>query len=67
MMLTLDQVAEEMQVTRRYVEKLIASGDLDSYKIGRCRRVDRIDFDGFLYRKRAMVSPATKRDIGEGQ
>ena len=49
---TPETLAEYLQITERYVHKLISQGDLPSYKIGRCRRIDPADVDEFLKRRR---------------
>ncbi|MFB9384665.1 helix-turn-helix domain-containing protein [Pseudonocardia petroleophila] len=47
-LLTLDQVAERLQVSRWTVYQLIWAGDLPSVHLGRCHRVRAQDFERFL-------------------
>lgn len=41
LLLTVPQVAEQLNTSRRFVDSLIATGDLPSIKIGAARRVQR--------------------------
>ena len=45
---TLDDVAERLVISRRSVEKLIASGQLASVKIGKSRRVSEDDLAAYI-------------------
>jgi excisionase family DNA binding protein len=49
-LLTVDQVAELLQISRWTVYRLIWANDLQSVQIGRCRRVPRESFDAYLAR-----------------
>ena len=49
-LLTVDQVAELLQISRWTVYRLIWANDLRSVQIGRCRRVPRESFDAYLAR-----------------
>lgn len=49
-LLTLEQVAERLQVSRWTVYQLIWAGDLPSVHLGRCHRVRAQDFERFLDR-----------------
>jgi excisionase family DNA binding protein len=42
-LLTLDQVAEELQMSKRAVRRLVSQGTLKAYRIG--QNVIRVDFD----------------------
>jgi excisionase family DNA binding protein len=47
-LLTVDQVAETLQISRWSVYRLIWANDLHSVQIGRCRRVPRETLDAYL-------------------
>lgn len=47
-LLTLNQVAERLQVSRWIVYQLIWSGDLPSVHLGRCHRIRTRDFDKYV-------------------
>jgi excisionase family DNA binding protein len=47
-LLTVDQVAELLQISRWSVYRLIWANDLRSVQIGRCRRVPREAIDAYL-------------------
>jgi len=47
-LLTVDQVAETLQISRWSVYRLIWANDLRSVQIGRCRRVPREALDAYL-------------------
>ncbi|MBV9159998.1 MAG: helix-turn-helix domain-containing protein [Pseudonocardiales bacterium] len=49
-LLTVDQVAETLQISRWSVYRLIWANDLRSAQIGRCRRVPREALDAYLAR-----------------
>jgi excisionase family DNA binding protein len=49
-LLTVDQVAETMQISRWSVYRLIWANDLRSVQIGRCRRVPQEALDAYLTR-----------------
>ncbi|MDQ2791000.1 MAG: excisionase [Pseudonocardiales bacterium] len=49
-LLTVDQVAEALQISRWTVYRLIWANDLGSVQIGRCRRVPREALDTYLAR-----------------
>ncbi|MEE6274603.1 helix-turn-helix domain-containing protein [Georgenia sp. MJ206] len=53
--LSVSEVADELNVTERFVRKLIAQGDLDAVRIGsRLVRIRRTDLDAVL---RPMTQP----------
>lgn len=47
-LLTVDQVAEVLQISRWTVYRLIWATDLHSVQIGRCRRIPRKALDAYL-------------------
>ncbi len=49
-LLTVDQVAEVLQISRWTVYRLIWANNLRSVQIGRCRRVPREALDAYLAR-----------------
>jgi excisionase family DNA binding protein len=51
-LLTLDDVAEHLQVSRRTVERLIAAGELAATRIGAATRVHPDDLRAFVERLR---------------
>jgi excisionase family DNA binding protein len=57
--LSVSEVADELNVTERFVRKLIAQGDLDAVRIGsRLVRIRRSDLDAVL---RPMTEPRGNR------
>jgi excisionase family DNA binding protein len=44
-MVTLDQAAEELQCSKRHLRRLIASGQLKAYRLGRNSHLIRIDLN----------------------
>ena len=48
LVLTVPQVADELQVTPRHVWALIERGDLPSIKVGGSRRITREQLDAYL-------------------
>ncbi|HEY7951955.1 MAG TPA: helix-turn-helix domain-containing protein [Solirubrobacteraceae bacterium] len=66
--LTVGQVAKEMQVTAQTIRNWIDSGALPAAKIGRSFRIKRADVDELLTRAQAdSASLATRRDVWEPQ
>jgi excisionase family DNA binding protein len=63
-LLTVNQVAEEFQVTTQTIRNWIDGGALAAVKIGRSFRVRREDVDRMLARAQAeSASLATRRDL----
>lgn len=63
-LLTVNQVAEEFQVTTQTIRNWIEGGALPAAKIGRAYRVKREDVDTMLARAQAdSASLATRRDL----
>jgi excisionase family DNA binding protein len=52
-LLTVEEVAGKLNIGRTTVYELIASGDLPSITIRRCRRVLRSDLDAYITRLRS--------------
>lgn len=50
-MLTVQQVADRLQVSERTIQTLIHSGEIPSVKIRRCRRIPAAAFDAYVRRK----------------
>lgn len=66
-LLTLDQVAKALQVSRRTVESLVSSGQLRSVTIGRSRRVTQDDLAQFASRGTAeIIKPGLRAMAAEG-
>lgn len=57
LLLTLDEVAEELRCTRRSVERQIAAGRLVAVHIGRAVRVERREVESFVARLRSSAAP----------
>jgi excisionase family DNA binding protein len=55
-LLTTEQVAKKLQLTRRTVERMIKDNRLKSLKIGRSRRVDSNDLDAFIEEQKRLTS-----------
>ncbi|MBS0562652.1 MAG: helix-turn-helix domain-containing protein [Proteobacteria bacterium] len=51
-LLTVDQTAEQLQLSTKSVRRLIDSGDLVAHRIGRCIRVADDDLRAFLNARR---------------
>lgn len=47
-LLTLDQVAEQLQVSRRTIERLIAAGRIRPHRLGRAIRVSSRELEAYL-------------------
>jgi excisionase family DNA binding protein len=63
-LLTVPQVADELQVTAQTIRNWIESGVLPAARIGRAFRIRREDVDALLDRARADSSSlATRRDL----
>lgn len=48
LMLTVGETADRLKISKSYAKKLIASGDLPSVKVGRCRRVRLGDLGAYV-------------------
>lgn len=55
-LLTTEQVAKKLQLTRRTVERMIKDKRLKSLKIGRSRRVDSNDLEEFIEEQKRLTS-----------
>jgi excisionase family DNA binding protein len=55
--LTLDEVAIALRVSRRYVEHLVEEGRIRTFKIGRCTRVAPDDLQEFIRACREESEP----------
>jgi excisionase family DNA binding protein len=63
-LLTVPQVADEMQVTAQTIRNWIEAGALPAVKVGRAYRVKRGDLDTLIARAQAeSASLATRRDL----
>jgi excisionase family DNA binding protein len=63
-LLTVPQVASELQVTAQTIRNWIAHGTLPAVRIGRAFRVRRADVEALIDRARAgSTSMATRRDV----
>jgi excisionase family DNA binding protein len=51
LLLTLDEAADVLGVSRRTVSTLIAEGSIQSLKVRRARRIRRKDLDAFIKRR----------------
>lgn len=65
-LLSVEEVAEEFQVTSQTIRNWIKSGALKAIKIGRAHRIRQEDVDELLARAQAeSTSLATRRDVWE--
>lgn len=48
LMLTVDETARSLRLSKSYVKKLIAAGEVPSVKVGRCRRVRLGDLGAYV-------------------
>ena len=55
-LLTITQAASELSISRSTVYELVASGQLESVRIGRARRVPRAALDAFVEGLRSIDS-----------
>jgi excisionase family DNA binding protein len=62
-LLTLNEVAEHLRLSRRTVESLVATGELPSILVRRRRRVPATEVDEFINGKLALMSTATNDQI----
>lgn len=58
MLLTPEQAAEELNIGRTGLYALMASGDIESVKIGRSRRIPRAALDAYVNRLMTEQSKA---------
>jgi excisionase family DNA binding protein len=57
-LLTVSEAADELNVTERFIRKLIANGDLDAVRVGsRILRIRRADLEALLHPVRTPYSP----------
>lgn len=54
--LTVEQVRQELGVSHATIYRLLATGDLASFKVGRCRRVAAVDLQDFIERQRVRAA-----------
>lgn len=57
LLLTLDDAAHRLSLSRRGVQGLIYQGALHSVKVGRCRRIAVADLEAFVNGLREEVAP----------
>ena len=55
-LLTVANVAEQLQLSTKTIRRMIDRGDLPSHRIGRLLRVASNDLGAFIHRSREMVS-----------
>lgn len=63
LLLTLDEVAHELRVSRRYVEQMIARGDLTAVRFGGCVRLRRADLEDFVASHTTHSPPGPETDV----
>lgn len=56
LLLTVEESAERLGISRTYVYELLARGDVESVKIGRARRVPAEALDDYVDRLRAQAA-----------
>jgi len=54
-LLTLDQVADQLQVSRRTVERLVAAGRIRIVRVGRLIRVTERELEAYVAAQRGRV------------
>ncbi len=61
--LTAEKAAAILDVTPQMIRKLCHGGHLPFYKVGRCVRISRADFDQYLTRQRVarQLEPAAQK------
>ena len=62
-LLTVNEAAAAAGVSKRTIERVVASGELASVTVGRARRVRRVDLEQWI----ASLRPAPMRDLIEGK
>ncbi len=55
MLLTIKQVARELNVSLSLVYRLIAQGEIACYEVASCKRVDEVDLQDYLQRQRQQT------------
>jgi excisionase family DNA binding protein len=63
--MTVDQVAEYLQLNRLTVYRYVREGRIPSAKIGKLYRILKADVDGFLERQKTASGAAAGRQAGE--
>ncbi len=64
--LTVDEIAQQLQVVPQTVRNWLNDGKLSYVKVGRRVRVRRSDFDAFTHRESARPGPRPTRSIWDG-
>lgn len=59
LMLTVEEAATSLRLSKSYVKKLIAAGKMPSVKVGRCRRVRLRDLGAYVSNLDTTGPPAT--------
>jgi excisionase family DNA binding protein len=58
LMLTVDETATALRISKSYAKKLIAAGVVPSVRVGRCRRVRADDLGAYIARLEPDIAPA---------
>lgn len=48
LLLTVDEVAVALRISKSYAKKLVAAGEVRSVKVGRCRRIRTEDLSAYV-------------------
>ena len=56
LLLTVEQVAEDLRTSRAMVYNLLRAGELRSISLGKSRRIARVDLEAFVLAKRQAAS-----------
>lgn len=64
---SVEEVANMLKISRRYILKLIREGKFGAMKIGKEYRIPKSVLDSFLIRPRQHFIPLRNTDLGFGQ
>jgi excisionase family DNA binding protein len=60
MMLTIKELAAQLKISLSLAYRLVASGEIPSYAIGSCKRIDQSDLAAYLNQQRSRVPTVPK-------
>lgn len=61
---SVEEAAELLGIGRTFMFQLIATGEIDSFKIGKRRKIARDAIDAYIERLRAQQAPASTQQSG---
>lgn len=53
--LTVEEAAKELRISRTHMYELVQQGKVRSFKVGRCRRIQRCDLEQYIERRLALA------------